>query len=159
MSHACTHAHARAHTTYVRHILRITYMHVCIVVVFVNGIMLIIYEYYMYMCTQLTTLYVIYVHRVDLDWNSDTGFLAGHQVCAYVCLSLSAYLCVHIFSTYFPCVCVCVCVMCDLYVLPFMCICIVCLRRHSIHKCHVIKCVQLCLYIHITLVCFTGITA
>ena len=42
---------------------------------------------------------IIIIHRVDLDWNSDTGFLAGHQVCVCVCG-----------------VCVCVCVRACAYV-------------------------------------------
>ena len=44
--------------------------------------------------------FTVYLHRVDLDWNSDTGFLAGHQVCVCVCVRVRVC----------ACVCVCVCV-------------------------------------------------
>ena len=63
---------------------------------------------------------IIIIHRVDLDWNSDTGFLAGHQVCVCVCG-----------------VCVCVCVRACAYVC--MCVRACVLSEETVHGCLVIN--------------------
>ena len=54
---------------------------------------------------------VIYTHRVDLDWNTDSWYLTGHQVCCVcVCVCVHARVCVRVFVHARVCSCMCVCV-------------------------------------------------
>ena len=60
------------------------------------------------------------MYRVDLDWNTDTMYLTGHQVCNVLirmCLFVHVYTCLCVSV----CACVCMCVFMHVCVCMHVC--------------------------------------